>query len=162
MYNVLGIDGATHSSGYSVFDMETGDLVDYGVVSGGDSENSLQRINVIIQEFKKIIKEYNIRKVVAEAPIAWRKNITTLMVLCNLQGAISQMCYDMDISCQFVEVGTWRAKLEWERMDRESYKEQSIQFANEMFGLNLVDEDDIADAINLSYATIWMKLPRAY
>ena len=158
MTTVLGIDGATHSSGYSIFNEETGDLLDWGVVSGGDSDDSYVRTLVIISEFRKIIKKYGIQKVIAEKPIPTFRNSVTLTMLCVLQGAILLMCNDLCLPVQFVDVSTWRSRLGWDKMTRPEYKAASVNFANDEFGLKLKKkDDDIADAINLCYATLYLK-----
>lgn len=81
-------------------------------------------------------------------------NAATFQVLCQLQGMIMSKLYDMDLSFGIVRPSVWKSFLGVAKGKRDVQKANTIKKIEEMYSLDLVDNDDIADAIGIGHYAI--------
>ena len=152
---VLGLDASTSATGWSIFN--DGELIECGLVKP-KSGDWRERIKVIHDELKIIVKKFNIEKVYIEDVPMEQKNIDTLHKLSVLQGWLCSMFDECNISVQFQTPTQWRSKLNMfdgtnQGKRRKHMKEKAVEMANAMFDLELKkSNDDIAEAILIGYS----------
>lgn len=160
---VIGVDGSTSCSGYSVF--RDGTLANYGAIKPKGKEWDER----LIQEwhgFCEVIERQHPDVLYYEQP-PLKDGKITLLKLGAVQGMILGLCAQYNIKIQFLSPSDWRKELGLfdgtrQGMCRDELKRKSIEKANEIFGLNLVwtapkskkNDDDIADAILIAYSQI--------
>ena len=151
---ILSLDLSTHSSGWAIF--EEGQLRTSGCITSS-STDLLKRINVMINELKEVIIQYQPNKVIAEEvrPENGLQNLKTHRALMWLQGGVALMLYDYNkkLELELIYPSSWRAKIGIKTgrgIKRSSLKEKDIQFVKENYNLDV--NDDEADAICIGYA----------
>lgn len=154
---VLALDLSTKQSGYSIF--ENQELKTYGCITAS-STNLFKRIDKMVQEIEKILKDNKIDKVVIEDvyPDDVQNNISVYKKLTYLQGFILHLLdrYNIkDADIKFYTSSEWRKKCgirTGRGIHRESLKPKDIAFVKNQFGLTV--NDDIADAICIGFAAV--------
>lgn len=155
---ILSLDLSTKSSGWAIF--EDTKLIDYGCITSS-STDLIKRINVMVDELKKIIDNNDINKIIAEEVRPQggfgAGNIQTHRALMWLQAGIAFMLHDnyKKLTLEFIYPSSWRAACGIKNgrgIKRESQKQQDIDFVKEKFNISV--NDDIADAIGIGYSQI--------
>lgn len=155
---LLCLDLSTKSSGWSILNMTTNELVAYGRVEKYRDEESdmRKRVMYMMDNIRLVIDEYKPCKVVMEDVVPTINNSMTVKALSILSGALTGMCHTLGLEYDFVSVATWHSELGILK-SKGDLKEQSINIANEKYGIELLfkspssklNSDDIADAINI-------------
>ena len=160
MKNKLGLflDMSTKSSGWCILNMDTFELVDYGRIEKYKEEESdmRNRVMYMMDSIRLVIDKYEPCKVVMEDVVPTINNSCTVKALAILSGAITGMCHTLGLEYDFVSVATWHSKLGILK-SKGDLKKQSIDIANEKYGIDLVwkspsskyNSDDVADSINI-------------
>lgn len=155
---LLSLDLSTKSSGWSIFNMVTNELVAYGRVEKYRDEESdmRKRVMYMMDNIRLVINKYEPCKVVMEDVVPTINNSATVKALAILQGVIIGMCHTLELEYDFVSVATWHSELGILK-SKGDLKEQSINIANGKYKIDLLfkspssklNSDDIADAINI-------------
>ena len=155
---MLCLDLSTKSSGWSVLNMITNDLVAYGRVEKYRDEESdmRKRVMYMMDNIKLIIDKYEPCKVVMEDVVPTINNSCTVKALSILSGAISGMCHTLGLEYDFVSVATWHSELGILK-SKGDLKEQSINWVNNKYGTSFIfkspsskyNEDDLCDSVAL-------------
>lgn len=84
------------------------------------------------------------------------RNMISLRALCKIMGAVYCYCILKNIFYFEIQPSQWRSKLGMQKANRkrDEYKELSIQYVRDKYGLNVTD--DIADAICIGEGYIKM------
>lgn len=153
---LLSIDGSTVGTGISIFDINTKELIDYTVFKKSKEEESDLRKRVIymIDNVRDYIKVYSPKQIVMEQVIPAINNSMTVLALGILQGGILGVAHGFNIPIDFIEVPYWHSELGILK-SKGDLKEQSINWVNEKYGLNLIykspsskyNQDNEADSI---------------
>lgn len=160
---VIGVDGSTSCSGYSVF--RDGALVAYGAIKPKGKEWD-ERLMQEWQEFCAVVEQYHPDVLYYEQP-PLKDGKITLLKLGAVQGMILGLCAQYNIKIQFLSPSDWRREVGFydgtrEGTKRDELKKKSIEKANQLFGLDLVwkspnskfNNDDVSDAILIAYSQI--------
>lgn len=105
---------------------------------------------------EKVIKEYNIQKIVAEEVHADTTNSHTNKVLLWLQGVITVLAFESvvpPIEVEFIQASTWRSKIGIKTgrgIKRNEVKQADMDYVKNKYGIEA--NDDICDAICLHNA----------
>ena len=152
---LLCLDLSTKSSGWSILNMTTNELVAYGRVEKYRDEESdmRKRVMYMMDNIRLVIDEYKPYKVVMEDVVPTINNSCTVKALAILQGVIFGMCHTLELEYDFVSVATWHSELGILK-SKGDLKEQSINTANKIYGTNFLfkspsskfNEDDISDS----------------
>lgn len=160
---VLGVDGSTSCSGYSIF--QDGKLVSYGAIKlkGHEWDNRLMQE---WGQFCNIVEQYKPEILYYEQP-PLKDGKITLLKLGAVQGLILALCAQYNIQVKFLSPADWRREVGLydgtrEGTKRDELKKKSIEKANQLFGLDLAwiapksskNEDDVADAIMIAYSQV--------
>lgn len=152
--NYLFLDLSTTSTGWAIADNK-GTLIRFGCITASSS-NFIKRILKIKEELFKLIKEFQVTKIIAEeVHLDDFKSTHTYKVLIYLQYAMLEAMYlaDPKIQYEFIQANSWRSKIGIKTgrgVKRESLKKADIQYVMDNYGIQV--NDDIADAICLKDA----------
>lgn len=152
---VLALDLSTKQSGYALG--EDGQLEKHGFISASNN-NPIKRIIKMRDQITKILKIYNIKKIIMEQ-VRPEYNSHTMKILMWLQAAIGIAAYEIDpqIQCEFIGASSWRAQLKIKQgrgIKRNQLKPQDIQYVKNKYNIQV--NDDEADAICI-FDAYWLK-----
>lgn len=149
VYRTIGIDQATHISGYSVYDGK--ELIKFGTFTVNET-NEIERDNIIKMWLCSIINNWQ-PDVIGLEGIQLQQNaargigVTTFETLARLQGILMEACYEQKVPFVICPTNTWRAHCKVKGQTREAKKNSMRQLAREWHDVN-VSEDE-ADAIGI-------------
>lgn len=164
IYRILGLDAATNTTGYSIYD--NGKLVSWGVFKTDGKQNATARIN----EFKKwlinLVEEIDpdfigIEHIhlqsFANNNFGYSKSgyplqqVELYRVLANLQGVIMDTLYELDKQCDLVRPSQWRSA--WGINNGNQKREAKKKAAKEkvMAEFKIDCTEDEADAICIGH-----------
>ena len=146
---VLGLDQATHISGFSIFDDK--ELVLHGVLEVYE-DNEIERDNHIKQWLISIIESWSIDMVALEDIQLQQFNnrdvgITTFKILARLQGILMECCYEMGVDYVLCPPATWRAHCKVKGRTKADKKKSMQLIVKELFDISV--SNDEADAIGI-------------
>jgi Holliday junction resolvasome RuvABC endonuclease subunit len=155
MKYLLSIDGATHITGWALFNYENKNLIKYGVVCGGDFSMRNRVVNMI-DGINDLINKYHPFQIVMEDVPPAINNSSTVLSLGILSGGILGLSHSYEIPIQYVSVSTWHSALNILKSIGD-IKKQSINMANSKYNISLIyksinskkNQDNEADAINI-------------
>ena len=152
-YKLLAFDQSTAKTGWAFF--IDNQLDDYGVFNKAKIKDTPERIRSMFLEIITKIEELNPDKVIVEA-VQQQASPATSMMLSQLQGMIIGYLYEHGIPVESPMPTQWRHLLGFTQgkgVKREELKEQSIQYVNEIFGIETAS-DDMAEAICIGAAML--------
>lgn len=152
---ILALDLSTKQSGYALG--VDGELEKHGFISASNN-NPIKRIIKMRDQITKILKIYNIKKIIMEQ-VRPEYNSHTMKILMWLQAAIVIAAYEIDpqIQCEFIGASSWRAQLKIKQgrgVKRNQLKPQDIQYVKNKYNIQV--NDDEADAICI-FDAYWLK-----
>ena len=165
---IMGIDGSTTSSGWSIFESEGCHRLDSGRIQFNDKDWR-ERILKEWKVFNKIIQKYRPEKIYIE-DVPMKDGKATILKLGSVQGMAICLASQYNIEIQFLLPSDWRSCLGLydgtrQGTHREVLKKKAVETANKLFGLNLLwvkekskkNEDDEAEALLIAYSQIISK-----
>ena len=144
-YRILGLDQATHITGYSVFSNKN--LIDYGTFEAfGD--NDIERSVQVKQWLISLIDQFQIDFVGLEGiQYQTAAGVTTFETLARLQGVLAATCVEEKVSYKIIPSNTWRVHCGVKGKTRPDRKRSMQRLVKEWFGLQ--PSEDEADAIGI-------------
>lgn len=155
----LGIDTSVNSMPYAVFDNK--DLVDFGIIKikGKYLEDKLK---AGYTEIQKKIDDYDIDVVILE-DVYHGVNFTSTKSTLQMLGALRMGAYEKDAVAFLVPATKWRKGV-IKQTRRATMKQQAVDYANEMYDLDLMydkkrtrTQDDMAEAIIMTEGLVWQR-----
>lgn len=149
----LGLDQATHITGYSIFD--NNELI-YAGTFQTDEEDEIERDIQIKNWLIQLIQNNNIDIVGMEDIQLQQFNnkmvgVTTYRTLARLQGILMATCVEQKIDYVVCAPATWRAHCEVKGRTRSDKKKSMQMKVKEWFDITV--SDDVADAIGIGKYT---------
>ena len=168
---LIAFDQATQISGYSVWNIETKELIDWGTLKATKGK-ATQRINTMKHGIiEMLFKYHDVEYVILEdiqyqenkekenAKIEFGKpafqggtNVKTFKTLAWMQGVILDLCHEKGIKTELFYSSTWKSFCEIRGYSRPAQKAQSIEFVKNKF--NIDPTTDEADAICLGWMAV--------
>lgn len=149
---LVSIDASTKKTGCALF--KNGELSDYKLIDLENNKDSEIRMNCMIKEILKFLKQTKPHEIWIEHPQGGGRNVLVVSKLSEIIGSVR--AYAVERECLFHELNPseWRAYagIEQGKKKREELKQSSIDYVKEHFGLEV--EDDLADAISIGCAVI--------
>ena len=145
----IGLDQATHITGYSIFD--NGELIFAGTFTATGDEEIERDIEIknwliqLIQNWKPDI--IGIEGIQLQQLNNKTVGVTTYQTLARLQGILMATCHEQQIDYVIVPPATWRAHCEVKGRTRADRKRSMQMKVKEWFDITV--SDDIADAIGI-------------
>ena len=154
--NILSLDQAT-TTGIAVF--KNSELIFYDLhKSPRDKKDKKytqeEKIELLLDKIKELIKEYNIDFVVFE-DVQSQKSPTTYKFLSILMGCIRQELYRLSIPYEVLPCVSWRSILGIKGKGRDVLKKKAQEYILNKYGIEI--NSDIADAICIGIAYIKRK-----
>lgn len=163
---VMGIDGSTTSSGWSIFESDGCKRRDSGRIKLNEKIDWRERIEIQSKELKSIIEKYKPVKIYME-DVPLKDGKPTVLKLGTVQGMVLCLASLWDIEIQFLSPSEWRSGLGLydgtrQGTHREILKKKAVETANKLFDLELIwvkekskkNEDDEAEALLIAYSQI--------
>lgn len=142
---IFSADQATLNSAYAVW--VDSELIAYDKVTADkkikDYKRSFQMVDLLIEK----IKEFKPDLVILEGAFS-NGNVKTFGMLSCLRGMTMERLRQEGFDFEIVEPVTWKSALKITGK-RPIQKEKSIEIAENVFGVDLWNDDDLADAINI-------------
>lgn len=149
----VGLDQATHITGYSIFD--DGELIYAGIFEAG-AEDEISRDIEIRNWLIQLIQNWKPDIVAIEGIQLQQFNnkmigVTTYQTLARLQGILMAACNEQKIEYTVVPPATWRAHCQVKGRTRADRKRSMQMKVKEWFDITV--SDDVADAIGIGKYT---------
>ena len=148
----VGLDQATHTTGYSIFD--NGDLI-YAGTFETNAEDEISRDVEIKNWIIQLIQNWKPDIIAIEGIQLQQLNnkigVTTYQTLARLQGILMATCYELKIEYVIVSPSTWRAHCQVKGRTRADRKRSMQMKVKEWFDITV--SDDVADAIGIGKYT---------
>lgn len=144
-YRVLGLDAATNTSGYSIYDNNV--LAAYGTFSTDVFAGATERINQVKHWLDSICEGCEPDAIGIEN-IQYQQfaGVKTFQTLANLQGVLLDYCFENQIPFAIASPSTWRSYMGINHADkRDEAKRQAQAKVKSLFGLDTTQDE--ADAI---------------
>lgn len=146
---ILGLDQATHISGFSVFDNEK--LITHGTLEVYE-DDEIERDNHIKQWLISIVENLKIDIVGLEDIQLQQFNnkevgVTTYKILARLQGILMECCYELGIDYVLCPPATWRAHCKVKGRTKADKKKSMQLIVKDLFDISV--SNDEADAIGI-------------
>ena len=143
--NILALDQASKTSGFSVF--KDGKLLTYGKFTFEDVDLG-ERLCKIKNKILELINEYDIDELIFE-DIQLQNNITqnvqTFKVLAEVYGLIDQMAAELKIPHRSYLASSWKSQLGIKGKDRAEQKRNAQKYVMNTYGVKCTQDE--ADAI---------------
>ena len=151
MSNILALDQASRTSGWSVFQDEQ--LIASGTFTFDDDDFSLRLVK-IRKKVISLIEQYNINKILLEdiQLQGQTNNVETYRKLAEVRGVLSELAREMNIPHEIIHSQTWKSTLNIKGRDRTTQKRNAQLFVEAAYGKKV--SQDCADAICLGTAYI--------
>lgn len=149
----VGLDQATHITGYSIFD--DGELI-YAGIFEAEAEDEISRDIEIKNWMIQLIQNWKPDIIAIEGIQLQQFNnkmigVTTYQTLARLQGILMAACHEQKIEYIIVPPATWRAHCQVKGRTRADRKRSMQMKVKEWFDVTV--SDDVADAIGIGKYT---------
>lgn len=148
----IAIDQASAVTGLAVF--ENDKLIQYDIIELKKIKDTSERVHEMIKQIHNHIIKNNVDFVVFE-DVSLQTNVSTLILLAQIQGAIINTCVLNNICYSVYKPTFWRSKLNFKQsrnVKRTELKQQAKDYVFNKYGLKL--KEDICDAICIGEAFI--------
>lgn len=148
-WRTIGLDQATHITGYSIFDNEQ--LIHAGYFET-TAEDEISRDIEIKNWLIQLIQNWKPDMIAMEGIQLQQFNdktigVTTYQILARLQGILMAACSELKINYTIIPPATWRAHCQVKGRTRVDRKRSMQNKVKEWFDITV--SDDVADAIGI-------------
>lgn len=145
MANILALDQASKTSGYSVF--KDGKLFTYGKFTFEDADLG-ERLCKIKNKILELISEYDIDELIFEdiqLQTNVQQNVQTFKILAEVYGLIDQLASELKIPHQSYLASSWKSQLGIKGKDRAEQKRNAQKYVMNTYNVKCTQDE--ADAI---------------
>ena len=143
---ILALDQSSRVSGWAVFDEDQ--LIGYGKINLSKETEIGERLHILRNSVRDMIKELKIDKVILEDIYMDGQrvnNVQTFKVLAEVFGVLFELCVDLEIPVEAVLAGTWKSTLNIKGKTRPEQKQAAQAWVQENY--NIKTSQDTVDAI---------------
>ena len=150
MTNILALDQASRTSGWSIFQNDT--LIASGTFTYEDDDFSLRLVK-IRKKVIDIIQQYDVNLVLLEdiQLQGQTNNVTTYKALAEVMGVLEELCCELKIPHEIVHSQTWKSTLGIKGRDRATQKRNAQLFIAEAYGKKVSQDESDAICIGTHY-----------
>ena len=150
MANILALDQASRTSGWSVF--QQNELVASGTFTYDDDDFSLRLVK-IRNKVIALIETYNIDKILLEdiQLQGQTNNVTTYKALAEVLGVLEELARERNISHELVHSQSWKSTLGIKGRDRATQKRNAQAFVAETYGKKVSQDESDSICIGTHY-----------
>lgn len=134
MRTILALDQAlSGATGYSVFNKETQELIDYGKFTGGTLLGNKDKLVELLEEWEP--------EFVLLEDVQQQRNVNTFKLLSALLGVLQVAIEERGIQYEIVHVMTWRAKNQIHTRNRTEAKRMAQTLIEELYGVKATQDE---------------------
>lgn len=149
---VIAFDQASVNTAYSVW--QDSELIRYGMVTADKKIKSHLRLRQMSVKIADVIKQEQPDYVVFEDCQLQAGNAATFQVLCQLQGMIMALLYDVGVNFDVVRPSVWKSFIGVAKGKRDEQKAKTLDKIEELYQITLKQNDDLADAIGIGHYAV--------
>ena len=150
MNNILALDQASRTSGWSVFQQDQ--LMASGTFTYDDDDFSLRLVK-IRNKVISLIEQYNINKILLEdiQLQGQTNNVETYRKLAEVRGVLSELACEMHIPHEIIHSQTWKSGLDIKGRDRATQKRNAQEFVAATYGKKVSQDESDSICIGTYY-----------
>ena len=150
MSNILALDQATRTTGWSVFQEDQ--LVTSGTFTFEDDDFALRLVK-IRNKVISLTEQYNINKILLEdiQLQGQTNNVETYRQLAEVRGVLCELAREMDIPHEIIHSQTWKSVLDIKGRDRATQKRNAQAFVLATYGKKVSQDESDAICIGTHY-----------
>ena len=141
---LIAFDQSTTASGWCVMELETGNIVESGVILPKKNDETIDRITYTIKRCLNLVRTNEVAFVFIEG-VQVQRNPVVYEVLAKLAGSLEIMLYESGFLVNVVKASEWRKRVGIKNRKRAEVKKEAIDMVKEIYGLD-VSEDE-AEAV---------------
>lgn len=159
--NILALDQSSKETGWSVWSIgnisSEGEFKTVGLISLNQSKVEV-RLTQLRERVKKIIEDYNIKKVYLEdiqlqSNVA--NNVKTYKILSYVIGNLIELCNELGLSYELVPSNTWKSALGIKGSRRPEQKANAAKLVKDKFNITVTQDE--ADAVCIGMYAVGQK-----
>lgn len=150
MNNILALDQASRTSGWSVF--QENELVASGTFTYADDDFSLRLVKIRTKVIS-LIEQYNINKILLEdiQLQGQTNNVTTYKALAEVLGVLEELARERNIPHELIHSQTWKSTLDIKGRDRATQKRNAQAYVAETYNKKVSQDESDAICIGSHY-----------
>ena len=143
MAKILCLDQSSHTSGYSVFETSSAELIAYGHFTFSDTTLEARLVK-IRAEVQFLIAQYQPTKIYLE-DIQYQTNVasgvTTYKTLAEVIGVISELVTELNLPFELVHAASWKSTCGVRGKARADQKRNAAAFVSKTYGIQPTQDE---------------------
>lgn len=150
MANILALDQASRTSGWSVFQEDK--LIASGTFTYDDDDFSLRLVK-IRNKVISLIEQYNINQILLEdiQLQGQTNNVETYRKLAEVRGVLSELATELHIPHEIIHSQTWKSVLNIKGRDRATQKRNAQAYVAATYGKKVSQDESDSICIGSAY-----------
>lgn len=139
---ICGIDSSTQRTGMSLFDYESGDLLEIHCIDLHKEQDKERRIDEMILAICGTLDQWNPSVIFIED--TWNKNnIEVTKMLTTIIGSVRYWCLSNDKKFNKILPSQWRSVVGLEKYGnkRQEFKQAAVEYIENNYGINVTDDE---------------------
>ena len=137
---LIAFDQSTTASGWALTNQETGELLEYGVITPNPSDSTNNRIRYTIKCCMTLCHKHQPTFVFIEG-IQVQKNPRVYEVLAKLQGTLEIVLEERNFIVNVVKATEWRKRVGIKSRKRAELKAEAIQMVSDLYGIQPTEDE---------------------
>ena len=137
---LIAFDQSTTASGWALTDQETGELLEYGVITPNPSDSTNDRIRYTIKCCMTLCHKHQPTFVFIEG-IQVQKNPRVYEVLAKLQGTLEIVLEERNFIVNVVKATEWRKRVGIKSRKRAELKAEAIQMVSDLYDIQPTEDE---------------------
>ena len=137
---LIAFDQSTTASGWALTNQETGELLEYGVITPNPSDSTNNRIRYTIKCCMTLCHKHQPTFVFIEG-IQVQKNPRVYEVLAKLQGTLEIVLEERNFIVNVVKATEWRKRVGIKSRKRAELKAEAIQMVSDIYGIQPSEDE---------------------
>lgn len=148
---LIAFDQSTTASGWALTDQETGELLEYGVITPNPSDSTNDRIRYTIKCCMTLCHKHQPTFVFIEG-IQVQKNPRVYEVLAKLQGTLEIVLEERNFIVNVVKATEWRKRVGIKSRKRAELKAEAMKMVSDIYGIQPTEDESEAILFARAYS----------
>lgn len=140
---LIAFDQSTTASGWALTNQETGELLEYGVITPNPSDSTNDRIRYTIKCCMTLCHKHQPTFVFIEG-IQVQKNPRVYEVLAKLQGTLEIVLEERNFIVNVVKATEWRKRVGIKSRKRAELKAEAMKMVSDIYGIQPSEDESEA------------------
>ena len=137
---LIAFDQSTTASGWALTNQDTGELLEYGVITPNPSDSTNNRIRYTIKCCMTLCHKHQPTFVFIEG-IQVQKNPRVYEVLAKLQGTLEIVLEERNFIVNVVKATEWRKRVGIKSRKRAELKAEAIQMVSDLYDIQPTEDE---------------------